>query len=318
MPISVINSFDFPLHGLTSSVLFKSCGNESRFGWFSNCWISLLTVSLQFVSSFWTVEWGTPGIPIINVTATGFPVHSTFALMVGGFSRFGIRRILTSILRIPCSITPLQSSCITLSQYKSQVVCWEDRLHVIEFDRTRILFFERASNFTNILHFGELSNYFLYTAILGLSRSYWTSSRSWLSSIGFTAVKNTDCLSFLGLLPPGINPLLNDGVQFTSVLDMVDVLSEVTRKQYSVLQCRINEITSWMSLDCSEIQEMFGRIRVQAALRPFLWSSSFCQESYPSIIGPLRSTIEFCLELFCQVVKSHFSIVFSRSWLVMS
>ena len=46
----------------------------------------------------------------------------------------------------------------------------------------------------------------MYTAILDLSRSYWTSSRSWLAYIGFTAVKNKGCLSFLRLLPPGIHP----------------------------------------------------------------------------------------------------------------
>ena len=60
LPISVINSFDFSLKN--SSVMSKSCINESRFGWFSKCWISLLTVSLRFVSSFWKVEWGVPGI----------------------------------------------------------------------------------------------------------------------------------------------------------------------------------------------------------------------------------------------------------------
>ena len=36
----------------------------------------------------------------------------------------------------------------------------------------------------------------------------------------------------------------NDGVQFISVHDVIDVLDEVIRQQYIVLQCRINEITS--------------------------------------------------------------------------
>ena len=86
-------------------------------------------------------------------------------------------------------------------------MCRKERLRAVEFDRTAILFFERASDCTNCLHVGELSHVFLYTAILGLFRSYWTSSRSSLAYIGFTAVKNTDCLSFLRL-PLGIGPLL--------------------------------------------------------------------------------------------------------------
>ena len=57
-PMQVINSFDFSLNGLNSSVLFKSFVNESRFGWFSNCWISLCAIALRFESSSWTVDWG--------------------------------------------------------------------------------------------------------------------------------------------------------------------------------------------------------------------------------------------------------------------
>ena len=82
------------------------------------------------------------------------------------------------------------------------------------------------------------------------------------------------------------------------------------------LVMQINEITSWMSLICSEIQEMLGRVRVQATLSPF--PSSFCLESYPTFNWPFRSTIKLCLELFCQVIKSHCSSIFSRNWWTMS
>ena len=71
--------------------------------------------------------------------------------------------------------------------------------------------------------------------------------------------------------------ILNDGIQFSSVPDVVDVLGEVIGQQYIVLQFRINENTSWMSMNFSEIQEVFGRVRVQTVLKLFLWSSSFCQ-----------------------------------------
>ena len=75
---------------------------------------------------------------------------------------------------------------------------------------------------------------------------------------------------------------LDDGVHVVSVPDVVDVLGEVIRQQYIVLHCRINESTSLMSLDCSEVQDMCGRIGVHAVLKPFLRSSSFCQEGDPT------------------------------------
>ena len=57
---------------------------------------------------------------------------------------------------------------------------------------------------------------------------------------------------------------------------------------------------------------------VQAILEPFLWSSSFCQESYPSITWPMRSTIKLCLDFFHKVIKPHCTIIFSRNWWIMS
>ena len=77
-PMLVINSFDFSLNGLNSSVLFKSfiklgwfsnCLNQSFYEFFVirvfflNCWVSsLFQISFQLESSFWTVEWGEPWI----------------------------------------------------------------------------------------------------------------------------------------------------------------------------------------------------------------------------------------------------------------
>ena len=89
LPILVINSFDFSLNGSNSSVLFKSFINESRFGWFSNCWISLFTFSLRLESSFWTVEWGkrwTPSSTLprqVSFVSDEFPRTSRFVRFDG-------------------------------------------------------------------------------------------------------------------------------------------------------------------------------------------------------------------------------------------
>ena len=54
-----------------------------------------------------------------------------------------------------------------------------------------------------------------------------------------------------------------------SVPDVVAVLGEVIRQQYIVLQYRINESTSSISLDCSEIHEMFVRIGGSSSTETF-------------------------------------------------
>ena len=79
---------------------------------------------------------------------------------------------------------------------------------------------------------------------------------------------------------------------FTYSSDVIDELGEVFWQQYIVLQCRINEITSWMSLNCFEIQEVLGRVTVQAILKPFLWSSSFFAREfvYASTVHSERPT----------------------------
>ena len=53
-------------------------------------------------------------------------------------------------------VGPPLSSCVPLSQYKSQVVCCTERLRVIVFDKIAILSSERASNCTNALYFDEV------------------------------------------------------------------------------------------------------------------------------------------------------------------
>ena len=60
------------LHGLHSSVLFKSSTNESRFGWSSNCWISRFTIpiSVCFLNCRVTCTLNS----VINVTAKSFLV----------------------------------------------------------------------------------------------------------------------------------------------------------------------------------------------------------------------------------------------------
>ena len=110
---------------------------------------------------------------------------------------------------------------------------------------------------------------------------------------GSRLVKNTDWLSLLRLCPPGISPLLIMECISKAVPDVVDLLGKVIRYQCIALQKCINNIISWMFLNCLEVQELIGRMRIQAIFKHFLLSSSWCQWIHPSFDCPLQSTNNF-------------------------
>ena len=67
--------------------------------------------------------------------------------------------------------------------------------------------------------------------------------------------------------------------------------SNPRRTVRSCRNSRINSIISWLSLNCSEVQELIGRVWIQAILTSVLSSASFCQSWYPIFKWPLQSTI---------------------------
>ena len=145
------------------------------------------------------------------------------------------------------------------------------------------------------------------------------SPKPYTSSIGFMVVKKTACLPLLRLVPPGIYPFL---------IIEISSFPIPTRWRYSVnpfgiiLQRRINSNTSRMSLDCSEIRSVSGGVRIQAILKPFLGSSSFCQKRNPIIDWPLRITIELfpflLFEFYNKIFTFHCSVGFQSNILIMS
>ena len=83
---------------------------------------------------------------------------------------------------------------------------------------------------------------------------------------------------------------------FTDISDVIDALGEVLWLQYIVLQCRINRITSWMSLNCSEIQKCLEELGFKQCWNLFFGPPPFAKEVIPIVKWPLRSTIELCLD----------------------
>ena len=116
---------------------------------------------------------------------------STFA------NSLSVQHVATLGIGIPCGISPPSSSCIPLSQCKSQAVCCRERLRVIVFGKIASLSLERASNCTNIQYFESVSKYSCMERPLDLSDRMDFHSIPYPSSIGFTVAKNT---AFLPLL----------------------------------------------------------------------------------------------------------------------
>ena len=117
-----------------------------------------------------------------------------------------------------------------------------------------------------------------------------------------SAVKHTDCLSFLRLLPPGISKILK--MECNSLAFPMWWMYSAKSSGNSTLSCNVGSTRvlpecPWIA---RKYRKFFKRIEVQAVLKPFL-RSSYCQKSYPSFKWPLRRTIKLCLELFCQVVS---------------
>ena len=146
-------------------------------------------------------------------------------------------------------------------------MCCRERLREIVFDKIEILSSEPALNCTNTLCLDEVSKYFV-----------WSDPRLVQVALVFhtlIVVHRVHCCekqfacSFFGTPSSWDQSTSDYWMHFTYFSDVVDVLGRVLRQQYIVLQCRINEITSWKSLNCSEIQEVFRRVRVQNQIETF-------------------------------------------------
>ena len=137
-----------------------------------------------------------------------------------------------SELSISCDRAPPSSPCIPLSQCKRLAVCRRGRLRATLSGKTAILSLERVSN---ILYSDEVSKYFCMEQSSALSSRMEVPSTQFSSSIGFTIVKNTDCLPRLRLCPPGINPLLT--IECTSLTFLAWSMFSVNPFGNNTLSC---------------------------------------------------------------------------------
>ena len=155
----------------------------------------------------WNVE--CLGFEIYTTTATGLPVLMLFALTIIGF----LESVRGRSFRLCCEFGTIVTrgslgDWCTLQSHSSPVFMHTTFSYKSLALWSLIEFLWASFKLHQYTVLWWAFQVCLYGAILGLPRSHSTSFRSCRASIGFTAVKNTDCLSLLRLFPPGISPLL--------------------------------------------------------------------------------------------------------------
>ena len=191
---------------------------------------------------------------------------------------------------ILCGIVHLQSSCIPLSQYKSQAVCRRRRLRVIVFDKTALLSSDQVLSCTNTLCFWWRLQVLLYGTILGLSKLHRASLMLWSSSIGFTAVKKRIAFWDTVLLGSDCNVF-----KFNSIPDVVDTLGDILWQQYMILQWWIHNISSWMSWKYRKCLEELG---FKQYWNLFFWPPPFARIDVQSSMNHCKASLNPALNSF--------------------
>ena len=202
--------------------------------------------------------------------------------------------VVVEVTRIPSGIWFLQVSSQLLSRYNRVGLYRKGWLRSILFGGTSILFVEQAENWPSTPCPGAFSTHFcLSDARSGLVKSSSCGSL-WSFFMGFTAEKNTVCLSLLEVCPPAVNPEFVMECKLTG---------HPTWKVYSkklfginiVLKCGINGIASWMILKSSEIKN-FLSWWISTTLKSFLVSFAFCHLNFPHIVRLILRVLIICSE----------------------
>ena len=282
------NSSTSPL--LSKSLLFQDVASASRpvwrgnnvhvIGWFSNwnCWINFL----RFVSCCWTVDWNMSHT-LWSMLLLRFSTATVWcALIVWEIYWFFTKLILLPTSRIPvlyngreswrlaCFVVQLFSSlhaCCFLNTNRKQCVvesdcvwsCW------VNLQSSLLNKFEIASIRCILKRLQALS----YGTILGSSKLHRASSILWSSSIWFAAVKNTDCLSHWDTFLLGSIHFWFSNVFYKHSRCFLHSVKSSGNRTF-ILQWRIHNTSFWMSWNCFEIPEVFGRVWVQTLLKTFL------------------------------------------------
>ena len=139
------------------------------------------------------------------------------------------------------------------------------------------------------------------------SRSYQERS-SWFLSMGSTSIKKSVCL-YLNILTSKYQSRIDDGMQIDCTSDMINVLDEVARNNVFVLNRRINNTSSWMTLKTSEVQDYSWRISTR--LVNFLVSSSSCHAFLPLAFRPMKAIWEIFLKIIFNSPELNRSTIFS-------
>ena len=121
------------------------------------------------------------------------------------------------------------------------------------------------------------------------------------------------CLSLARILSSRYQSWICDRMKIERTSNMANNLEQFARNHNIVLQWRINQIASWMSLKSSEIND-YSWIISTVQESPFC-SSCCCETCFPSTVRPMNRLCEWILKIFLHSPEMNLSIFFSMYFL---
>ena len=125
------------------------------------------------------------------------------------------------------------------------------------------------------------------------------------------------CLSSARILTSRYQSIVDNRVKIERTSNVVDVMEYCTLNNYIVLQRRINEIMSRVSLKSTEEKDCSRIIRA-ILISPF-WTSSCCQTRFPTLIRPMLYLWELVSwvgfdspELNCSILFPLYCLILSK------
>ena len=169
------------------------------------------------------------------------------------------------------------------------------------------------------LYFEGVSKYSFYGAILGYVKSRGVSPHTMSTLHRIHCSEEHSLSSSFDAFSSWNQSISYYRIQFTRVPDVVEVLGKSCRNQYIVLQLRINSTFSWVSLNCSKVQELIGRVWIHTILKSFLRSSSCCWIWCPIFKQPLlRSSLCHCSGSLRRFLEGLIDDVAIIEWLLLT
>ena len=123
------------------------------------------------------------------------------------------------------------------------------------------------------------------------------------------------CLFLAWILTSKYQSVVDDRMKIKRTSNVVDMLEESTLNYHIVLQWRINEITSWMTLKSSKVNNCSWSI---SAVLIYSFYSNCCQTYFSTIVWPMLYLWKLISKIILDLPELNCSVVYSLYRLTVS